>query len=58
MRALKEDLLRVQRQMIKQKLQRAESKRQLQLKMKIRKAHEEETKVCVHTLSIPVERRG
>ena len=58
MRALKEDLLREQREMIKQKLQRAESKRQLQLKMKIRKAHEEETKVRVYTLSIPVERRG
>ena len=45
-RAFKEELLRQQREMIKQKLHRVESKRQLQLKMKIRKAHEEETKVC------------
>ena len=45
MRNWKDELLRQRRDMIEEKLRRAEQKRLLQLQMKIRKAHEEETKV-------------
>ena len=33
---------------MEKRLTRAEEKRQLQLKLKVRKAHEEETKVCLY----------
>lgn len=44
-RVYKNELLDQKRSMMERKLQRAEEKRQLILQMKMRKAHEEETKV-------------
>ena len=44
-RAYKEQLLGQRRDTIEHKLERAEMKRQLQLQLKVRRAHEEETKV-------------
>lgn len=44
-RAYKEELMRQSKTLLEHKLQRAEEKRQLQLKLKARKAHEEEAKV-------------
>ncbi|KAH9488551.1 hypothetical protein Btru_061807, partial [Bulinus truncatus] len=43
-RAYKEELMRQSKTLLEHKLQRAEEKRQLQLKLKARKAHEEEAK--------------
>lgn len=45
MRSWKDELLRQKRKTIERKMQRAEEKRLLQLRQKVRKAHEEETKV-------------
>ena len=45
MRAYKEELMRQNKTLLEHKLQRAEEKRQSQLKLKARKAHEEEAKV-------------
>lgn len=44
-RAYKDQLLAQRRDIISQKLIRAEEKRHLQLQLKVRRAHEEETKV-------------
>jgi len=41
----KNELLNQRRLTMERRLDRAEQKRQLQLQMKVRKAHEEETKV-------------
>jgi len=45
-RTWKEELMRQRKGTIQIKMQRAEEKRQFQLKMKSQKAHEEEAKVC------------
>ena len=44
-RAWKEELLSERKETIERKMQRAEEKRQMQIKQIVRKAHEEETKV-------------
>jgi len=44
--AKKLDLLQQRRAAMERKLTRADEKRQLQLQKKVRKAHEEENKVC------------
>jgi len=41
----KDELLHQRRLTMERRLERAEQKRQIQLQMKVRKAHEEETKV-------------
>lgn len=51
-RAYKEELMRESKTLLEHKLQRAEEKRQLQLKHKARKAHEEEAKVHRIALSL------
>ena len=45
MQQWKNELLNQRRLTMEHRLDRAEQKRQLQLQMKVRKAHEEETKV-------------
>lgn len=47
-RAYKEELMRQSKTLLEHKLQRAEEKRQLQLKLKAQKAHEEEAKVGLY----------
>ena len=47
MRAWKEELMTQRRLTIERKMQRAEEKRQHQIKQIVRKAHEEETKVII-----------
>ncbi len=44
-RDLKDEILQQRRLTIDHKMQRAEEKRKMQLRSKVRKAHEEETKV-------------
>ena len=44
-RALKEELLSERKETIERKMQKAEEKRQMQIKQIVRKAHEEEAKV-------------
>ena len=44
-RSWKDELLKQRRTTMDRKMQRAEEKRQVQLRQKVRKAHEEETKV-------------
>ncbi len=51
MRAWKEELMTQRRLTIERKMQRAEEKRQHQIKQIVRKAHEEETKVMgIHSV--------
>lgn len=45
--AKKLDLLQQRRAAMERKLKRADEKRHLQLQKKVRKAHEEENKVCL-----------
>ena len=45
-RAWKDELLSQRRETMQRKLETANEKRNLQLKLKVRKAHEEENKVC------------
>lgn len=45
MRAWKEELLQERKGTIQRKLEKAEERRQLQMKIKAQKAHEEEAKV-------------
>ena len=49
MRQYKEELMHERRELMAHKLSMAEEKRQLMLRRKVRKAHEEETKVSLRS---------